>query len=307
MIERPQFESVAVAICTFRRPVQLAALLPSLAARLIEEASDLAATIVVIDDCPDGSAQQIVADSLITSATVEYHNTASGNVSIARNAAIHHAVASDLVVCIDDDCLPEPGWFAELRRVCESTGAEIVTGHHEFVAPAGAPSWLTSQPFLHDHGHFEDASDPGTGNMANLLIRSDFLLRTGLRFRVGLGRTGGEDMVFFSDARRSGAVVRHAALSIVREPFLGHRVSTWYHLYRQLWLGNNEVAINRITATFPVHRLFLRGSRRVVSGLVRPLGRLARRQPPQLRWSVAVAGNGVGLLLGLCRVRLPHW
>ena len=299
--------SLTIAICTYRRPRELTALLTEVRRSTDREASGLAIRVVVADDCPDGSAAAVVqAARHGLGLLVEYLNPASGNVSRARNAAITAASNTDLVLCIDDDCTPAEGWITELLRIADSTGADIVTGHHEFIAPDDAPAWLTTEPFLQDHGIFADGTDPAVGNMANVLLRGDWLRQSNVAFRADLGTTGGEDMVFFADARSAGATVRHAAYSLVREPYQGFRTTTRYQLYRQAWLGNNEAAINRVTRECSSIRLVLRGARRVATGVVRPFARAVRFEAPQVRWSLALVGSGLGLIAGVLRVRLRH-
>ncbi len=301
--------TVAIAICTYRRPAQLHELLRTIAES--ESAKDgVVSAIVVVDDSPEREAAAVVSAaraSLGPDVTLRYESTASGDVSVARNRAI--SVARELapyVACIDDDCLPRAGWVPELLRIARSTGAAIVVGHRQFVAPDDAPRWLRSEPFLAENAQYPDASDPTLGNVANVLLRSGWLADHQVAFRRELGVTGGEDMVFLADARAAGAQVRFAASSVVLEPLDPARCTLSYQLWRQMWLGNNEAEIDRQTGAVGGIRLLLRGGRRVGRGLAHPFVRLAGRRAPQWRWALALAGNGVGLMLGVGGVRMRH-
>lgn len=307
---RPQdaVARVAVAICTYNRPLQVEELLRRITDLAPKENGLVLCAIVVVDDSRDGNVAALIhrlRDEL--KVQIDYRNTASGDVAVARNAAITAARGvADFIACIDDDCLPESGWLGALLNVAEAFSADLVVGRHRFVVPTDSPRWLHNEPFLHEKVLYEDRSVPALGSTANLLIRSEWLQRSGLRFCSEFGRTGGEDMVFFADARAQGAAIRFAAGSIVHEPYSVSRTSFRYHLWRQVWLGNNEALINRHTLAHSKRRLVLRGARRMVRGALHPLRQAAARKRPELRWSAALAGSGLGLIAGTVGVRMRH-
>jgi succinoglycan biosynthesis protein ExoM len=288
--------------------VQLAALIERIAMLAPNEVTGGRVVITIVDDSPTGEAQTVV-DRLRTEVELElsYFNTASANISTARNRAIQDAMThGEFVACLDDDCVPEPGWLRELLRVAAEREADIVVGHRVFFAGEGTPDWLSREPFLNENAMYPDGSVPTSGNTANVLIRSSWLASSGVRFRPELGAVGGEDMVFFADAATAGAEIRFAAGSTTNEPCDGRRASWRYQLWRQVWLGNNEAAINRATGAETSLRLLLRGTKRAILGAVGPVASTLRRGPMQWRWAVASSGRGVGLVLGVFGVRLRH-
>jgi hypothetical protein len=113
-------------------------------------------------------------------------------------------------------------------------------------------------------------------------------------------------MTFYADARAAGAALRYSARSIVYEPLTPSRERLSYQLHRQFWLGNNMVVINRHTHRESMPRLMVRGVKRVVLSLLRPVLRVRRGQPPQVRWSLAFALQGAGLVLGVLGVTVRH-
>jgi len=300
--------TAVIAVCTFRRNDQLAALVERIAGLAATEVADGTIAIVVVDDSPEGGAGEVVAGLRATVAIpLEYRNTASADIAIARNCAIETAMAlGEFVACLDDDCVPDPGWLRELLRVARIRQADIVVGHRAFFAAAEAPPWLSSEPFLEENALYADESVPTSGNTANVLLRSAWLAASGVRFRAELGKVGGEDMVFFADAGAAGAEIRFAAGSVSHEPCDGRRATFRYQLWRQAWLGNNEAVINHSTHAVAPSRLLLRGARRAARGVAHPIVQLAHRSAPQFRWALAFAGRGVGLVLGVCGVRLRH-
>ena len=300
--------TVAVAICTFRRDQQLTELLRRIATLASTEVPDGTVRIVVVDDSPEGGAAAVV-EQLRPDLGLEiaYHNTAAADIAVARNCALELALErSEFIACLDDDCVPEEGWLRELLLVATECNADIVVGHRSFFATDGAPGWLSSEPFLEENLLYADRSVPTLGNTANVLLRSSWLRASGVRFRADLGKVGGEDMVFFADASTAGAEVRFAANSVSNEPCDGHRTSYKYQLWRQIWLGNNEAAINKATGGVGPGRLLLRGAKRTALGLLHPVQRTLHRSTPQWRWAVALSGRGLGLVLGVLGVRLRH-
>jgi succinoglycan biosynthesis protein ExoM len=300
--------SIAVAICTYRRPDQLLRGLRRIAEEARRTQIDRI-TIVVADDDPEGSAEAAVTGATNDHAGIElrYVRSGSSNISTARNTAIETAMTcGEFVACIDDDCVPDDHWLNELVRIAGSTAADLVVGHREFIAPAAAPAWLSNEGFLVDNERYADGSVPPEGNVANILIRSAWLANSGVRFRQQLGVCGGEDMVFLQEARSLTANIRFAEFSVVREPYEGHRLSFSYQCWRQVWLGNNEAAINRRTRRTSPVRLVARGWKRIAHGFVLPWIQLLRGQRPEWRRSFAIAARGAGLLLGVAGTELRH-
>ena len=300
--------AVTVAVCTFRRNVLLSSLVRTIDRLAPLEVPDGVIRVLVVDDSPDGGAAEVVDDLRASVAiTVDYYASAAADISVARNHALQRgAVGSDFVACLDDDCTPNPGWLRELLRIADERHADVVVGHRQFVAGPAAPRWLRDEPFLNENLRYADGSVPARGNTANMLVRSSWQQSSRVQFRPEMGQLGGEDMVFFADAFTVGANVRFAANSICDEPCEGRRATFRYQAWRQIWLGNNEAAINRSTREVSRARLLARGAKRVALGLAHPFARLARRKSPQLRWAIAFAGQGLGLLLGTAGVRMRH-
>ncbi|CAN5567365.1 hypothetical protein BH10ACT2_BH10ACT2_05160 [soil metagenome] len=300
--------TVTVAICTFRRNELLVPLVRTIDGLAATEVAHGSLRVLIVDDSPEGAAAESI-DRLRDDLTIEVEYNASGaaDISTARNRALAlGGGSSDFVACLDDDCIPNPGWLRELLRTADEQRADLVVGHRQFVAAPTAPRWISDAPFLAENTHYADGSIPVRGNTANLLIRSSWLHSSGVQFRNEMGRVGGEDMVFFADAESAGARIHFAARSLCNEPCEGRRATFRYQAWRQIWLGNNEAAINRATLRVPRTRLAARGIKRALMGAIHPVRRLARRKSPQVRWGLALIGNGIGLLIGVAGVSLRH-
>lgn len=300
--------TVTVAVCTFRRNDLLTSLVRTIDRLVATEIPEGAVRVLIVDDSPDGGAAALVDDlQASVGITVDYYASAAADISVARNHALRlGAAGSDFVACIDDDCVPNPGWLRELLRIAGQNHADVVVGHRQFVAGSAAPPWLRDEPFLAENLRYADGSVPDRGNTANMLVRSSWQQSSGVRFRPEMGQLGGEDMVFFADAVDVGANIRFAANSICDEPCEGRRATFRYQAWRQMWLGNNEAAINRSTGSVSRARLLARGAKRVALGFVHPVTQLGRRKSPQWRWSLALVGHGLGLLVGTAGIRMRH-
>jgi glycosyltransferase involved in cell wall biosynthesis len=302
---------VAVAICTYRRPAPLRQLLERLAEEAARSASVVRVGVAVVDDSPDREAGPVIdAFEGRFALGIARANTASGNISTARNAAIDTGLGlvgpGGWLCFIDDDCLPCEGWFDLLFGVRDATGAELVTGPLRDVAPPGAPAWLTEQPFLNLMEDHEDLAEPPYGATANTLIAADWLrAHPDVRFLPELGGIGGEDMVWFQSARAAGITHRYALYAEVVTHLPPSRTTYRYQLRSKLWWGNTMYVTNLAAGTSP-DRLFLRGLKQVVRALTTPVRRAARRKPAHVRFAVAAACMGLGQMAGRFGVRLDH-
>jgi succinoglycan biosynthesis protein ExoM len=299
--------ALAVGVCTFNRPEQLRRLLTAVSDAAGRFASTRRVDVVVVDDGAAARADDVVKEAAdFFPGEVRYHYLGSANVATARNAVLDLGTSmAPWLAIIDDDCVPDPDWLSELFEVQQRTEADVVTGHVRYSAPPTAPRWLREQPFC-DLDVYVDGSEPTLGTTANTLIRSSFVRDNGIGFRPSLGRTGGEDMTFFHDVRSAGGRLRYAAKAVVVEELTPPRQRFGYHLYRQLWLGNNVAEINRHTHQWTSTRLALRSGRWVFRAWRDELRRVRQGQRPQLRWAFALSIRGIGLALGVVGVRLPH-
>src|SRR4051794_41594780 len=111
-------------MATFRRPERLAAAIPA----LIEQGKQLSspARILLVDNDPEQSAQDAVRPWL--GPTVDYVWEPEPGIAAARNRAIDESAESDLLVFIDDDEIPQPGWLAALVQAWREWGCAAVAG-----------------------------------------------------------------------------------------------------------------------------------------------------------------------------------
>lgn len=188
--------SLDVAVCTYKRPERVVALVPQLLAQL-QELAEVDARVVIVDNDAAGSARERLAGSGRISQDGRVHVVVepTPGLSAARNRALSEAAERDLLVFIDDDELPADGWLASLVATYRNTDAVGVTGPVESVFEQQPDPWVSSAPV------FRRARRP-TGTPVrsaatnNLLLDMAVIRRLGLEFDPRFAFTGGEDTFF---------------------------------------------------------------------------------------------------------------
>jgi glycosyltransferase involved in cell wall biosynthesis len=302
--------AVAVCVCTYRRNELLARLLDRVAEISGAAGERYRIGVVVVDDNPGGTAEPVLdAYRDVFPLGVHYRRSGQQNISVGRNLALEAGAAfGDVIAMTDDDCRPEPSWIDELLAAREATGADAVSGPLLTELPPDAPRWIVEQGVYDDvHDPVADLADLPIGQTNNCLLDVAWLrAHPEHRFDPHYGRIGGEDMVFFSGAVGLGMRSVHAARAVVHqlEPLSDLRYRTM--LRARFWWGNSEAVTNLANGTAGRRRLALRGLRRSLQSLLRPISRLARRRPPHVRAAVVDAAHGAGLVAGACGLRLRH-
>ena len=120
--------AVLVAVLTYRRPDDLAAVLPLLAAEAAAATGShaRAVEVLVVDNDPDAGARAQVAGLGIPG--VRYVHEPRSGIAAARNRALDEAGSADLLVFIDDDERPHDRWLEHLLATWQRTGAHGVAG-----------------------------------------------------------------------------------------------------------------------------------------------------------------------------------
>jgi len=227
---------VSACVCTFQRAHVADTVRSMLAQRL---ADGDAMTIVVVDDDPNRSAEELIA-AIATDARCDVRYVVSGarNVSAARNAALD-AAQGEWIAFIDDDEIAPPNWLAELLRVQRETNADIVKGYVRGAYPPGTPDWVrAADPFTRDYG--DDGDAPAVLASGNVLFRRALVEANKLRFDPQFGRSGGEDSDFFHRLRAAGARVAASRAAIVDEIVPPERVEIGYLRARNRRLGQTD-------------------------------------------------------------------
>jgi glycosyltransferase involved in cell wall biosynthesis len=304
-----QRKRIAVAVCTYKRNESLAVLLNALTACAHRVKSRAAVGVAIVDDTADGDARSVAEDFADKfELGMVYRISGKQNISIARNLALQTALEiGDWIAMTDDDCEPPPQWIEALLDVQEQTGAEAATGRMERRVPPGSPRWITEQPFL-QLGLEErpNGVEMDTAATHNSMISGEWLRQhPDIRFNPNFGVIGGEDMVFFRAARAAGLRIRYSSKGYVYENEQPSRATFGYQLYAYLWQGNSSYH-TCVQSGRPAWRMFVHGCASLARALLRPVARIVRGQPPQWRYCLALAFEGIGKLLGPLGVHMDH-
>jgi glycosyltransferase involved in cell wall biosynthesis len=297
---------VRVAVLTYRRPADLAQLLP----RLVEQARAVSdqgtsADVVVVDNDPDGSAAALVAGfaAVADGVRVHYEHEPVPGIAAARNRALRTASAADLLVFIDDDERPCADWLRLLldthaRHRSAAVVGPVVSG---FAAPP--PDWVTAGRF------FERLRRPTGSTVAvaatnNLLLDLRQLRRLGCEFDQEFGLSGGSDTLFTRQLHRGGGRLVWCDEAVVTDVVPPERATRSWVLRRALRSGNSWSRTTLALAGTPAARLSAR-LRLSVAAVVRLLAAAARtvvgvvaRSQAQRARGARTAARGLGLLGG---------
>lgn len=281
---------VSVAVLTFHRPAQIAALLAALQP-LVGSTAGCHVEILVVDNDPAGSARQVVERF----EGVRYCVEAEPGISAARNRALDEASASRLLVFIDDDERPEMPWLEPLLRTWSGSGATVVAGRVKV-------DFDRSDPWFAAGGFFDRRSLPtGTAidvaSTNNLLLDLDRVRQEGVRFDPGFGLSGGEDTLFTRTLHARGHRMVWCDEAVVIDRIPPDRLTRAWVLQRAWSHGNSAGAVRlRLAGARARPALLAGGLGRVVAGGARSLlGRVTRNLRHQARGS-RLARRGGGML-----------
>lgn len=233
---RPITLSASIVICTRQRPQDLAACLAGIAAEITAGRE-----VIVVDNGPDAETR-----AASEAAGALYVVEPRPGLSRARNAAIA-AATGDVVIFVDDDVRPEPGWADALLRRFDVEDVSLVCGlvlpdtletpgqiGFEYELGFGGMGLL---PLRFD-GAFRTAWRKGVpvwsiGAGANMAVRRRRVIELGgFDERIGPGAAGGcgDDSEFWHRLIFDGDVAIYEPLSVVR------------HQHRRDWTGLEQQA-----------------------------------------------------------------
>jgi succinoglycan biosynthesis protein ExoM len=233
----PKAIELTVCICTFRRPSVLSAI-DSVAKQ--SELPNVNVRILIIDNDAEPTARNIVTEFRSrTNIDVGYKHVPGENISMARNAGLDTATTPWLVF-VDDDEYASTNWLAEL--IASRNGATAVFGPCEAIYEDGTPDWIRQGDY--HSNRITESKRITTGYTSNVLIDMAFVRRHGVRFDPELGRTGGEDTMFFHAMYRKGGVLRYASSAVVYERVVPSRANFAWVVRRRYRAGQVRALVS---------------------------------------------------------------
>ena len=290
---------ITVAIPSYRRPEQLATLLSALPDRLAET-SDAAIDVLVIDNDPNGSARDVVAE---THVDLRYVHEATPGISAARNRALDECHTSDLIAFLDDDEIPRPGWLSSLVEVWREHRPAAVAGQLVSVFEQGTDPWMIASGTFYRRQR-PTGSHLSTASTANLLLDLIQTQDLGLRFEESLGLSGGEDTLFTRQLVQRGGIIMWCDESEVEDTVVASRLTREWAAQRAFSAGNGWVHVSlHLTPSRTLRlalrgRFFLGGTARITAGLARHHYGRARRHLGHDARGMRTFHRGRGMLAG---------
>jgi hypothetical protein len=162
--------------------------------------------------------------------------------------------------------------------------------------PAGSPAWLADSGFQHAP-EYEDGIEPPLGFTGNVLLRAEWVKRTGHRFDPDWG-AGAEDIVFFEQAKEIGARVRYAAHSLAWEDVEAERTSLRYQLRRKVQGGLAVPDLERAVGHRSRLRLLASGTRMALVAAGQVLHGVVTLSRGRVYKGLTTGARAVGILLG---------
>jgi glycosyltransferase involved in cell wall biosynthesis len=264
-VDRP---TIVIAVLTYQRPGDLEEVIPAVQ-REIDRAGRNA-SLLIVDNDPSGSAMPGPGET--SPPRVRFVHEPVPGIAAARNRALEETVGADLVVFLDDDERPEPGWLDALVSTWERTGAAAVVGPVISTYAQEPEPWIAA-------GRFFDRRRLPTGTEITVAATNNLLLDVqqlgGLRFDLDFGITGGSDTLFTRQIHRRGGRLVWCDEARVLDVVPATRLTRRWVLRKALRTGNSWSRVTLALEPSAARRL---GSRAVLTaqGLVRIAGGLAR-------------------------------
>ena len=228
---------IAICVCTYKRPEMLRRLLSSLREQETGDAFRL--SVVVCDNDANGSAADTVAGFRGPSGPpVRYVIEPEQNISLARNRALGSTVA-DYYACIDDDEVADRAWVLNLHRTIVGERADGVLGPVRPSYDHPPSAWLVRSR-IQERREFPTGTemlDPRHCRTGNVLLSGPLVMSQAPPFDPRYGRTGGEDVDFFSRNLKAGRRFVWCNEAVVHEEIPPSRQKRSYHMRRALLRG----------------------------------------------------------------------
>ncbi len=292
--------TVTIGVLTFRRPRDLAAVLPMLVRQAVDvRALGYAVEVLVVDNDADASARDVVRpwESEAVRCVVE----PTPGIAAARNRAIAEARGSDLLVFIDDDERPHDRWLEHLLATRRRTGAHAVAGAVVSDLPGELDAWVAAGDFFRRR-RLPTGTPVDVAATNNLLLDLSFVRSRGLRFDERFGLSGGSDTLFTRRLVAEGGLLVWCDEAVVTDQVPAERLTRQWVLRRAFRSGNSSSRVDIVLArgaagrTAARTRAGVRGSLRVAGGAARwALGVLTRADSHAAR-GLRTAARGSGML-----------
>lgn len=275
--------SVVVVMLTYLRTAGLVENVDAVLASM-REVEEVQVSLLVVDNDPEASAMALA--HRWHDHDVRFVHEPRPGIAAARNRALDEVEDGDLLVFIDDDERPEPGWLRSLVTTWEETEPAAVVGAVVSVFPREPEAWIREGGFF-QRRRLETGTEVAMAATNNLLLDVDQVRSAGLRFDSGFSVIGGSDSVFTSQIRRAGGRIVWCDEAVVLDVVPESRLNREWVLRRAFRLGNSTSRVGLA----------------LEDGLA---GRTARRLQLTGRGLIRVFGGGGRIVFGVVMRSVGH-
>lgn len=273
--------SLVVGVLTFRRPGDLAEGLPLILDQLRELEAQIGipvrGSVLVVDNDPGQSAREAVAGLRADPAIGEllrYTAEATPGIAAARNRALSEASGARLLVFIDDDERPHPGWLLSLVHTWLDTRATAVMGRVISKFTGELDPWVAAGDFFRRRS-MPTGTEIAVAAAGNLLLDLEQVTALGVRFDERIGLAAGEDSLFSRQLVARGGRIVWCEESEATDVVPPERMTRRWVLTRAWSHGNHESIVELHLSEGPMRRAGLR-LRGIARGILRLGGGGAR-------------------------------
>lgn len=260
-----QARRVVIGVPTFRRPAMLADLLTELSRQVdAVQGMDLgpaAVDVLVVDNDPGRSAAEVVDRA---GPRALYVHDPTPGLAAVRNRILDecHRLGADLLLCIDDDEIPEASWATELISAWQRWDVAAVSGPVVTQPEVPFEPWIIAGRFYAraHRAHLQPGALLSRAATNNLLVDLRVVRELGLRFDDRFGLTGGEDSMFTGALVGHGHRIAWCPSAGVVDHLSADRGTRRFVLDRAFNMSNGTVRTEVALAPSPGSRVRVRGS-----------------------------------------------
>jgi GT2 family glycosyltransferase len=298
----PATAQVVIAVLTYRRPHDLAELLPMLTDQADRHPG--AVDILVVDNDPDAGAKDAVgAAAAAWQGRLRYAHEPRPGIAAARNRALEDSAGYGTLIFIDDDERPVESWLDDLLATYTRFPGPGVVGPVVSRFDVPLSDYVRAGAFF-DRRRMPTGSTVTVAATNNLLLDLALVRSTGIAFDEAFGLSGGSDTLFTRRLVAAGGPLIWCDEAIVTDVVPAARSGRDWVLRRQLRSGNSwsrtELALATTRRARARTRLMLTviGGVRVAGGAARLLlGTVTRSLRHRARGAKTLA-RGSGIVLG---------
>lgn len=265
---------VVVAVLTYRRPRDLAEMLPLLQRQAAgaERGGTWSVRILVVDNDPDRCGEAVCAAS--GGGALRYVHEPVPGIAAARNRALAESADDDVLVFIDDDERPGADWLERMLTTFADTGRVGVVGPVVSTFAAPLPAWVVA-------GRFFDRRRLPTGSLVDVAATNNLLLdlhrvrADGVVFDEAFGLSGGSDTLFVRRLVAAAGPLVWCDEAPVTDVVPAARCTRGWVVRRAFRMGNSWGRTALVLQTTRAGRIRCRaalttaGAARLAAGLVR--------------------------------------